>query len=61
MLELVSRLGPVRVVSREQGTVAVEVELPPGGAGERLRSLLRLVATGSVQALRGRAVEPSGS
>src|SRR5688572_26301734 len=31
MLELLRRLGPVRVLSREQGTVTVDVELPPGG------------------------------
>jgi GNAT superfamily N-acetyltransferase len=59
MLELLGRLGPVRILSREQGTVAVDVELPPGGAGERLRSVLRLVAAGRVQAARGRAVEPA--
>lgn len=59
MLELLGRLGPVRTLAREQGTVAVEVELPPGGAGERLRSLLRLVAAGSVEAARGRTVEPT--
>jgi RimJ/RimL family protein N-acetyltransferase len=58
MLELLGRLGPVRVLSREQGTIAVDVELPPGGVGERLRSLLRMVAAGSVQAARGRTVEP---
>jgi hypothetical protein len=49
----------VRTLVREQGTVAVEVELPPGGAGERLRSLLRLVAAGSVEAARGRTVGPT--
>ena len=61
MLELLRRLGPVRVLAHEQGTVAVDVELPPGGAGDRLRSLLRLVAAGRVQAARGRAVQPATS
>ena len=61
MLELLGRLGRVRILSREQGTVAVDVELPPGGVGERLRSLMRLVATGRVQAARGRAVQPPAS
>ena len=50
MLQLVRRLGPVRVLTQEQGTVAVEGVLPPGGAGERLRSILRLAAAGQVQA-----------
>jgi GNAT superfamily N-acetyltransferase len=49
MLQLLRRLGPVRVLAHEQGTVAVEGELPAGGAGERLRSILRLAAAGRVQ------------
>ena len=44
MLELLRRLGPIRVLAHEQGTVAVDSVLPPGGAGERLRALLRLAA-----------------
>ena len=44
MLELLRHLGPIRVLAHEQGTVAVDSALPPGGAGERLRALLRLAA-----------------
>ena len=58
MLQLLHRLGPVRLLSQEQGTVAVDVELPPGGAVDRLRKLLRLVATGKVGAAPGAAVRP---
>lgn len=55
MLDLLRRLGPVRILSRQQGTVTVDVELPPGGAGERLRALLRLLAAGKLEPARGRA------
>jgi GNAT superfamily N-acetyltransferase len=49
MLDLLRRLGPVHVHSQHQGTVAVEGDLPPGGAGERLHSILRLAAAGKVE------------
>ena len=57
MLELLQRLGPVRILSRAQGTVTVDVELPPGAARERLHALLRLLAAGTVEPVRGRAVQ----
>lgn len=61
MLQLLRRLGPVRALAHEQGTVAIEGELPPGGAGERLRSILRLAAAGQVQPARGQAVQRATS
>ena len=42
MLELLERLGPVRVVDRELGTVEVETSLPPTGISAQLRQLLKL-------------------
>lgn len=46
MMELLERLGPVRVVDRELGTVEVESPLPSEGLSPELRSLLRLLAAG---------------
>jgi GNAT superfamily N-acetyltransferase len=42
MRELLERLGPVRVVDRELGTVEVEAELPEDGLSPQLRAWLRL-------------------
>ena len=57
MLELLERLGPVRVVDRELGTVEVETELPPTGLSHQLRELLKL---GRRSVLRGhRHPEPT--
>src|SRR4051794_22385700 len=47
MLELLERLGPVRVIDRELGTVEVETPLSAEGVGAELRSVLRLVARSS--------------
>jgi GNAT superfamily N-acetyltransferase len=60
VLELLRRLGPVRVLSHAQGTVTVELELPPGGTGDRLHSLLKLLAAGVVEPGRGPAAEETG-
>ena len=57
VLKLLQLLGPVHVVSREPGTVTVELALPPGGTGERLRSLIKLIAAGKVEPARGRVVD----
>ena len=46
MMELLERLGPVRIVDREIGTVEVESGLPADGLSPEIRSLLRLVASG---------------
>jgi RimJ/RimL family protein N-acetyltransferase len=44
MIDLLRRLGPMRVVDAEQGAVEVEVELPHTGVSDHLRGLLRLAA-----------------
>jgi RimJ/RimL family protein N-acetyltransferase len=44
MLDLLQRLGPTKVVSRSQGAVEVEAELPRAGPGDHLRELLRMAA-----------------
>jgi RimJ/RimL family protein N-acetyltransferase len=44
MLDMLHRLGPCRLVDRQQGTVEIEAELPHAGTGEHLRGLLRLAA-----------------
>ncbi len=47
MLDLLERLGPVRIVDRERGTVEVEVEIPDVGLSPGLRKLLRIAARNS--------------
>jgi RimJ/RimL family protein N-acetyltransferase len=42
MLDLLARLGALRVVDRRRGTVEVEVQLPEAGVSPELRTLLRL-------------------
>ena len=49
MLELIDDLGEAHVVDRDQGSVAVVVDLPPEGIGSVLRETLRAVARGIVQ------------
>ena len=48
MMELLRRLGPVRVVGRESGVVEIEVPIPDAGVAPALRGLLRLSATADV-------------
>ena len=49
MLELLEALGPVRVVDRHSGTVDIEAELPPTGAGQELHGVLGASARGPVK------------
>lgn len=49
MLELLQALGPVRVVDRQRGTVDIEADLPPFGAGQLLQGLLGASARGPVK------------
>ena len=49
MLELLDALGPVRVVDRQSGTVEVEAELAPTGAGPVLHGVLGASARGPVR------------
>jgi GNAT superfamily N-acetyltransferase len=44
--ELVEHFGEPRVIDRGPGTVEVEVDLPPAGAGEHLQAMLRAAARG---------------
>jgi GNAT superfamily N-acetyltransferase len=44
MLDLLRSLGPSRVVDQQLGTIEVESELPPHGAGRHLHDLLRATA-----------------
>jgi RimJ/RimL family protein N-acetyltransferase len=57
MLVLLRRLGPTRVVSRSQGAVEVEAELPRAGVGDQLRELLRMAARLTERAV-GRGERP---
>ena len=49
MLKLLEALGPVRVVDRQSGTVEIEAELPPTGAGRELHGVLGASARGPVR------------
>jgi GNAT superfamily N-acetyltransferase len=53
--DLVKMFGRPRVVDRQPGTVEVEVDLPPAGAGEELTAMLRAAARGET-ALERRAI-----
>ena len=44
MLDLLKRLGPVRIVDRASGTVEIEVPIPPDGVPPALGHLLRIAA-----------------
>ncbi len=48
MMDLLQRLGAVRVVDRAAGTVEVEVHLPAIGVSPELRKLIRLAAASDV-------------
>jgi GNAT superfamily N-acetyltransferase len=49
MLELLESIGPVRVVDRQSGTVEIEAELAPTGAGPVLHGMLGASASGPVR------------
>lgn len=49
MMALLSSLGPVRTVSQDGATIAVEVTLPESGVGEHLTGVLRAVAAGDFE------------
>lgn len=48
MMDLLERLGAVRVVDRASGSVAVEVHLPAIGVTPELRKLIRLAAASDI-------------
>jgi GNAT superfamily N-acetyltransferase len=47
MLEVLEAIGPLNVVDRQRGTIEIEAELPPAGAGAELRGLLGQAARAS--------------
>ena len=49
MHDVLSSLGPSRVVSRSSGAVEVEVAIPEQGIGDHMKGVLRVVAGGTVE------------
>jgi len=49
MHDVLASLGPAHVLSRDAGTVEVEVAIPERGIGEHLAGVLRVVAGGTVE------------
>jgi RimJ/RimL family protein N-acetyltransferase len=44
MIDLLFRLGPAKIVDRQNGAVQIEAELPPAGISDQLRGLLKMAA-----------------
>jgi RimJ/RimL family protein N-acetyltransferase len=49
MHDVLASLGPANVISREAGTVEVEVEIPERGIGDHMAGVLRVAAGGTVE------------
>jgi len=49
MRELLTTLGPAKVISRDGGTIVIEVEIPEQGIGEHMAGVLRVAAGGTVE------------
>ena len=49
MRDLLSSLGPARVVSRSSGAVEVEVAIPERGISDHMSGVLRVAAGGTVE------------
>lgn len=49
MHDVLASLGPATVISRDAGTIEVEVTLPDRGIGEHMAGVLRVVAGGTVE------------
>jgi RimJ/RimL family protein N-acetyltransferase len=49
MHDVLASLGPAKVVSRDAGTVVVEVEIPEQGIGDHMAGVLRVAAGGTVE------------
>ena len=49
MHDVLASLGPSHVISREAGTVQIEVDLPEEGIGDHMAGVLRVVAGGTVE------------
>jgi len=48
MMDMLSRLGPVRIVDQEAGTVEIEMSIPKIGLAPALKKLLRIAARDDV-------------
>ncbi len=49
MQDVLAVLGPSKVISRDAGTMVVEVEIPESGIGEHMAGVLRVAAGGTVE------------
>ena len=49
MRDVLASLGPTRVVSRDAGTLVVEVDIPEEGIGDHMAGVLRIAAGGPVE------------
>ncbi len=49
MHDVLASLGPAKVLSRDAGTIEVEVAIPEGGIGEHMAGVLRVLAGGTVE------------
>ena len=49
MHDVLASLGPAKVLSRDAGTVEVEVEIPEAGIGDHMAGVLRVLAGGTVE------------
>lgn len=49
MHDVLASLGPATVLSREAGTVEVEVAIPEAGIGDHMAGVLRVLAGGTVE------------
>ena len=47
--DVLESLGPAHVISREAGTVQVEVDIPPEGIGDHMAGVLRVAAGGAAE------------
>jgi RimJ/RimL family protein N-acetyltransferase len=49
MHDVLASLGPSRVISRDAGTIEIEVTVPGEGIGDHMAGVLRVVAGGTVE------------
>ena len=49
MHDVLASLGPTKQISRDAGTMVVEVEIPPQGIGNHMAGVLRVAAGGTVE------------
>ena len=49
MQDVLASIGPARVISRDAGTIEIEVEIPAEGIGDHMTGVLRVLAGGTVE------------